>query len=143
MTQVKCNELEYDGSHLTIREDLVEDGLSVPVHFLDYKEDVHIEQTDTLNVECIFSTDGEELYEGMTPFESDSLFYNKFLIPIMNNAYNGMNDGGHMCINISPKMYKNLIKYGYRECDEKVDLRQQLGKQYKTKSQDFIYVWNK
>jgi len=84
-----------------------------------------------------------ELYEGMTPFESDSLFYNKFLIPIMNNAYNGMNDGGHMCINISPKMYKNLIKYGYRECDEKVDLRQQLGKQYKTKSQDFIYVWNK
>ena len=64
--QVKCNELEYDGSHLTIRDDLVEDGLSVPVHFLDYKEDVHIEHTDTLNVECIFSTDGEELYEGMS-----------------------------------------------------------------------------
>ena len=57
--------LEHDGSHLTIRNDLVEDGLSVPVHFLDYKEDVHIEQTDTLNIDCIFSTDGEELYEGM------------------------------------------------------------------------------
>ena len=65
--KVKCNELEYDGSHLTIRDDLVEDGLSVPVHFLDYKEDVDIEQTDTLNVECIFSTDGEELSdEGYT-----------------------------------------------------------------------------
>jgi hypothetical protein len=23
------------------------------------------------------------------------------------------------------------------------DLRQQLGQQYKTKSQDFIYIWNK
>ena len=52
-------------SHLTIRDDLVEDGLSVPVHFLDYKEDAYIEQTNTLNIDCIFSTDGEELYEGM------------------------------------------------------------------------------
>jgi hypothetical protein len=57
--------LEHDGSHLTIRDDLVEEGLSVPVHFLDYKEDTHVEQTDTLNIDCIFSTDGEELYEGM------------------------------------------------------------------------------
>ena len=30
--------LEHDGSHLTIRDDLVEDGLAIPVHFLDYKE---------------------------------------------------------------------------------------------------------
>ena len=52
-------------SHLTIRDDLVEEGLSIPVHFLDYKEDVYIEQTDTLNIDCIFSTDGEELHEGM------------------------------------------------------------------------------
>ena len=27
-------------SHLTIRDDLVEEGISVPVWFLDYKEDV-------------------------------------------------------------------------------------------------------
>jgi len=65
VSKVKCNELEYDGSHLTIRDDLVEDGLSVPVHFLDHKEDVHIEQTDALNIDCIFCTDGEELHEGM------------------------------------------------------------------------------
>jgi len=57
--------LEHDGSHLTIRDDLVEDGLAIPVHFLDYKEDTHVEHTDTLNIDCIFSTDGEELYEGM------------------------------------------------------------------------------
>ena len=49
-------------SHLTIRDDLVADGLSVPVHFLDYKEDTHVEQTDTLNIDCLFSTDGEELH---------------------------------------------------------------------------------
>ena len=30
-------------SHLTIREDLIEEGLSVPVWFLDYKEDTHVE----------------------------------------------------------------------------------------------------
>ena len=53
-------------SHLTVRQDLQEEGLSVPVHFLDTKEEVHIGQTDTLNVDCLFSTDGEELYEGTT-----------------------------------------------------------------------------
>ena len=52
-------------SHLTVRRDLVEEGTSVPVLFLDYKEDAYIEQTDTLNIDCLFSTNGEELsYEG-------------------------------------------------------------------------------
>ena len=49
-------------SHLTIREDLQEEELSVPVYFLDHKEQEHIVQTDTLNIDCIFSTDGEELH---------------------------------------------------------------------------------
>ena len=65
MSAESIDTLEHDGSHLTIRDDLVADGLSVPVRFLDYKEDTHVEQTDTLNIDCIFSTDGEELYEGM------------------------------------------------------------------------------
>ncbi len=84
-----------------------------------------------------------ELYEGMTPFENEQIFYKKFLLPIMTIAFLNMNDGGHMCINVSPRMYKKLIKYGCPECNEKVDLRQQLGQQYKTKSQDYIYVWKK
>ena len=41
-------------------------------------------------------------------------------------------------------MYKHLIeKYGARVCDEQVDLRQQMGKNHATKSQDYIYVWSK
>lgn len=48
-------------SHLTIREDLVEDGLSVPVWFLDYQEASHVEDTLNLNIDCDYSTDGEEL----------------------------------------------------------------------------------
>ena len=53
--------MSAENSHLTIRDDLVEDGLSVPVHFLDRKADEHIEDSDTLNIDCLFSTDGEEL----------------------------------------------------------------------------------
>jgi|TARA_R110000823_G_scaffold224235_1_gene352221 hypothetical protein len=49
-------------SHLTVRKDLQEEELSVPVYFLDHKEQEHIEQTDTLNIDCIFSTNGEELH---------------------------------------------------------------------------------
>jgi len=85
-----------------------------------------------------------ELYENMTPFESDELFYNNFLIPTMNRAYKYMKVGGKMCINISPKMYKHLTeKFGYRECDSKEDLRQHMGKNFVVKSQDYIYIWEK
>ena len=48
-------------SHLTIREDLVAEELSVPVFFLDHKENTHIEQTDTLNIDCVYSTNATEL----------------------------------------------------------------------------------
>lgn len=48
-------------SHLTIREDLIEQSVSVPVWFLDYKEDTHVEDSPTLNIDCDYSTDGEEL----------------------------------------------------------------------------------
>jgi len=84
-----------------------------------------------------------ELYEGMKPFENDKIFYRQFLIPMMNKCMTYMKRGGHMCINISPKMYKDLMSYGYQPCDIKEDLRQQLGQQYKTKSQDYVYIWKK
>ena len=48
-------------SHLTIREELVEDELSVPVRFLDYQEDDWITDSDTLNIDAEYSTDGEQL----------------------------------------------------------------------------------
>jgi len=84
-----------------------------------------------------------ELYEHMTPFKNDDIFYNEFLIPMLDKCYKYLQLGGHMAINISPKMFKSLMKLGYRKPDEEIDLRQQLGKQYKTKSQDYIYIWNK
>ena len=84
-----------------------------------------------------------EVYENMPPFESDIIFYRVFLIPMMNRSFEGLSVGGHMCINISPKMFKCLMRLGYRPPDSQVDLRQQMGKNYATKSQDYIYVWNK
>ena len=57
--------MSAENSHLTIRDDLVEEGLSVPVHFLDFKVDDWLEDSEDLNIECLFSTDGEELHEGM------------------------------------------------------------------------------
>ena len=48
-------------SHLTIAQDLVEEELSVPVRFLDYQEDSWITDSDTLNIDEEYSTDGEQL----------------------------------------------------------------------------------
>ena len=84
-----------------------------------------------------------ELYEHMTPFKNDDIFYNEFLIPMLDKCYKYLQLGGHMAINISPKMFKQLMKRGYKTPDSQIDLRQQLGRQYKTKSQDYIYIWNK
>ena len=53
--------MSAENSHLTIREDLIEEGLSVPVWFLDIKVDEWLEDSDTLEVECLFATNGEEL----------------------------------------------------------------------------------
>ena len=85
-----------------------------------------------------------ELYQHMTPWETDDQFYKEFLIPLMDLCMKYLKPGGHNCWNISPKMYKKLTeKYGYPVCDFQEDLRQQLGKQFKTKSQDHIYIWKK
>jgi hypothetical protein len=53
--------MSAENSHLTIREDLFDDSLAVPVHFLDIKRDEWLEDSDTLDIECVFSTNGEEL----------------------------------------------------------------------------------
>lgn len=85
-----------------------------------------------------------EIYEGMKEFDNDDVFYNEFLIKMMNDTYKHLKVGGKMCINISPKMYKRLTeRYNYRVCDSQEDLRQQLGKNFVVKSQDYIYIWNK
>ena len=83
-----------------------------------------------------------ELYEHCSLFNKNT-FYKDFLIPMMEKVFKYLKDGGHMCINISPKMFNDLMKHGYSKPSQEIDLRQQLGKQYKTKSQDYIYVWNK
>tara|TARA_Y100000361_G_scaffold11322_1_gene9055 strand:+ start:365 stop:625 length:261 start_codon:yes stop_codon:yes gene_type:complete len=53
--------MSAENSHLTIRGDLVGDELAVPVHFLDIKVDEWLEDSDTLDIECLFATNGEEL----------------------------------------------------------------------------------
>lgn len=84
-----------------------------------------------------------ELYEHMTPWKNDEAYFTEFLVPLMNKLFTETNCP--ICINISPRIYHKLTSslnnYGIRACDEEIDLRQQLGKQYKTKSQDLIYVW--
>ena len=84
-----------------------------------------------------------ELYEHMTPWKNDEAYFTEFLVPLMNKLFKETNCP--ICINISPRIYHKLTSslnnYGIRACDEEIDLRQQMGKQYKTKSQDLIYVW--
>lgn len=80
-----------------------------------------------------------EVYENMTPFANNKAFYEQFLIPMIDKSLKHIKKGGKVAINISPKMYADLLKHGYRRCDEEFDLLQQ--KRLNKDKQDKIYVW--
>jgi hypothetical protein len=84
-----------------------------------------------------------ELYENMTPWSTDKEFYEQFFIPLWNKCVNHIRPGGHVCFNISPKMYETAQKYGLPVCDMEEDLLQSLTQQKKKKKQDKIYIWKK
>lgn len=87
-----------------------------------------------------------ELYEHMTPWESDQAFYTHFFIPLWQKCRAHIQPGGHIAFNISPKMYEDALKHGLPPCDEEEDLKQQMGQKVDAlkkgkKKQDKIYVW--
>lgn len=80
-----------------------------------------------------------EVYPNMTPFESNKAFYTHFLIPLIDKCLKHIKREGKVCFNISPKMYEDLVKNGFRKCDEEYDLLQQK-REGKDKG-DKIYIW--
>jgi hypothetical protein len=82
-----------------------------------------------------------EMYEGMKPFESDKTFYIDFLKKTLDAIIENIIRGGWVCLNVSPKMFADMMKYEViRTPDRSIDLKQQMGNA--KKSQDMIYCWN-
>jgi hypothetical protein len=84
-----------------------------------------------------------EIYEHMELWDSDTAFYKEFFIPLWQKCVDNIKPGGHVCFNISPKMYDDAVANGLPVCDMEEDLLQQLGQQKKKKKQDKIYIWNR
>jgi hypothetical protein len=84
-----------------------------------------------------------EVYEHMTPWASDTEFYTQFLIPLWRKCLDHIRPGGHVCFNISPKMYEQALLNGLEPCDLEENLLQQLGQQMTKKKQDKIYIWRR
>lgn len=82
-----------------------------------------------------------ELYEHMTPWETDRAFYEQFFIPLWKKCVDNIKSRGHVCFNISPKMYDDAVKFGLTPCDSEEDLLQQMGQRKGKKKQDKIYIW--
>lgn len=80
-----------------------------------------------------------EVYEHMTPFESDDKYYTEFLMPLIQKCITHCKKGGWVCFNISPKMYDEIIKRGFPKPTEDHDLLQQKNKG--KDKQDKIYCW--
>ena len=82
-----------------------------------------------------------EIYEHMDKWSSDEAFYKEFFIPLWQKSVDNIKKGGHVCFNISPKMYDDAVTHGLEPCDDEEDLKQQLGQQTGKKKQDKIYIW--
>jgi len=82
-----------------------------------------------------------EIYEHMKEWSSDEAFYRGFFIPLWEKCVANIKKGGHVCFNISPKMYDDAIKFGLTPCDDEEDLLQQMGQRKGKKKQDKIYIW--
>jgi DNA modification methylase len=83
-----------------------------------------------------------EVYEHMPKWQSDEDYYLKFLIPLWDKCMTNM-VSGHVCFNISPKMYEEAVKYGLPISHDEDLLKQQLGQKQNKKKQDKIYIWKK
>lgn len=84
-----------------------------------------------------------EIYEHMKLYTSEVSFYKDFLYPLFCKCMDNIKVNGHVCFNISPKMYDDAIKYGLPLAHMQEDLLQQLGQQKNKKKQDKIYIWKK
>jgi hypothetical protein len=88
-----------------------------------------------------------EIYEHMTEWDSDTAFYKEFFIPLWQKCVDNIKSGGHVCFNISPKMYADAVKNGLPVCHDEEDLLQQMGQRSDSlkkgkKKQDKIYIWH-
>lgn len=81
-----------------------------------------------------------EQYEHMPLFKSSSQFYTDFLIPLLNKSLKHIKPHGKVALNISPKMYQDLLKHHFRPAEEQHDLLQQ--KRLGRDKQDKIYIWS-
>lgn len=80
-----------------------------------------------------------EVYPHMSAWDSKKTFYTEFLIPLIETCRANIKRGGKVCFNISPKMYTELLSFGYAECKEMMPMLQQKVRG-KDKA-DMVYIW--
>jgi tRNA1(Val) A37 N6-methylase TrmN6 len=80
-----------------------------------------------------------EIYECMTAWKTEEDFYKTFLIPLIDKSRKHIRRNGMVCFNISPAMYKKLIKFGYEASRFELPMLQQKV-QGKDKA-DKLYIW--
>jgi len=96
----------------------------------------------TVDYDCVLTSPpyvNLEMYPGMSLFESKEKFYKEFLIPLIDKCLKHIKRDGWVCFNISPKMYKELLVFGYKECEREYDMKQQKVKGID--KGDKIYCW--
>lgn len=109
-----------------------------------YFEDSSKADFSRVDYDCVFTSPpywDRELYENMPQYQTKEEFNEKFLEPMIKNAYKHLKPGGTMCLNVPEKMY-NVIKKLFRECDEKIQYSNNH-RNGSVKYREYIYIWRK
>lgn len=78
--------------------------------------------------------------ENYDAFVSKPTMIAEFYEPLFRNTFNGMQIGGHYCLNVNVEIYEGVCISLFGEADEKV----QMGKsQRQNDYTEFIYIWRK
>jgi hypothetical protein len=83
-----------------------------------------------------------EEYRNMPDYIDKKDWVEKFLKPMIENAYLHLQVGGKFCLNVPKPIYKNVVKIMGREADVLMPYIK-LQRSGNTKYNEYIYIWNK
>ena len=94
-----------------------------------------------------------EKYQNMPDYSNNQSFMNRFFIPVVKKAWNGLLPGGKMALNMPEAMYDELI-HSFAELPKATKIEMKLSTKHPTKAFlmkslknderiEYIYVWNK
>ena len=153
---------KYIGFDMNTRLAVPYERMITEVKKVPTETDIHVDFLDALSVDynkleydMVFTSPpfyNKEMYGEIEPFSSYDEWDAEFYKPIFTKTWNGLQTGGHYCLNIPILLYERVCISLFGEADELVELKKysrilpkNMKKQHNVgqKYKEYIYIWKK